>query len=345
MSPGSPIEKVAQIYPIRGNLPDDLFITCASFEERFLGAPTRIRGKFPKQFVLFRFSHPNQRRESLIKNMERTLSLSMHKQGYYQIEVRHGKSVEGVLELHSFLTEKELNTEALHVTVDISTFTKDLLFNLMLYLVSHLNIKKLRLLYTIPEGYASPDEGWLSYGIESVHIPPMGWNAWSPLKYNLLIIILGFEEMRAWSLIDKFSSDLNWLFVTSPGSKPAWNNYCQQYNKRLLREIHAKGTLPALNPAQVFQVLSAHVTREISEKYNIFIAPLGTKAQLVGTLPFSIPGSDISMNVITTSVVDHNVPYYSWGVGDSFEFFLHTEVANHGSGLDGLLPKRDVGHP
>ena len=40
------MKKIQEIYPIRKDSPDDLFITCGSFEERFLGVPKKLRGDF-----------------------------------------------------------------------------------------------------------------------------------------------------------------------------------------------------------------------------------------------------------------------------------------------------------
>lgn len=316
------LKKIQEIYPIREGSSDDLFITCGSFEERFLGVPKKLKGNFPKEFILFRFTEPNERREELINQMEKTLNINRYEKHYCQIKVEHGRSLESILKFHGFLMREKLYFKDLFLTVDISTFTKDLLLNFMFYLVNFLQLKKLRLLYTIPGRYASPQEGWLSFGIKSIHIPPMCWNEWSPLKDNLLIILLGFEEMRVWSLIDKFSADLNWLFITNPGSTSEWDTYCEEYNKRLLMEIFPKDKIPALDPIKVSQILSKYVTKDVAKKYNIFISPLGTKPQLIGILYFYKTCSNIPINIITTTVVDHNIPYYSWDLGDTFEFFF-----------------------
>jgi len=156
----------------------------------------------------------------------------------------------------------------------------------LLYLINFTTIKNLRLLYTIPGRYSSPQEGWLSSGIKKINFPPMCWNEWSPLKQNLLIIILGFEEIRAWSLIDCFSADLIWLFLTDPGSKNEWNDHCKEFNKNLLEKIPPTGKIPAIDPIATNEILSKHITKEISKKYNIFICPLGTKPQIIGLILF-----------------------------------------------------------
>lgn len=316
------LRNVKEIYSIRKNSPDNLFITCGSFEERFLGVPKRIKERIFNKLIMFKFTERNPRREELINQMEKILRVKKIKNNYRKIFVEHGKDLEGILKFHALVKENNLNSKNLYITVDITTFTKNLLLNLILYLFNFLSIKKLRLLYTIPRRYASPQEGWLSFGIKSIHIPPMCWNEWSPLKDNLLIIILGFEEMRAWSLIDYFSADLNWVFITNPGSKPEWNLYCKKYNKRLLDAIESKGEVPALDPFGVSNILSNYITLDIIKKYNIFISPLGTKPQLIGILHFMMIHLDIPINIITTTVEEHNIPYYSWDIGETFEFFF-----------------------
>jgi hypothetical protein len=281
-----------------------------------------LKGDICKHFILFRFSETNERREKLIGEIEQILPITKDVRRYHQFNVEHGKSLESVLKLHDWLNTNKMLSNGLTVSIDISTFTKDLLLNLMFYLSRFSNIERLRVFYTMPGRYASSEEGWLSFGIKSVHLAPMCWNEWSPVKDNLLVVLLGFEEMRAWSLLDKFSADLNWLFVTKPGSRPEWDTYCEKYNEKLLKEICPKGEIPALDPFKVAETLSSFITQELCENYNVFLCPLGTKPQLIGTFYFSVSNPDIRSNIITTTVVKHLVPYYSMEVGETFEFFL-----------------------
>ena len=208
-----------------------------------------------------------------------------------------------------------------YVTVDVTTFTKHLLLDLMYYIVYFLPVKTLRVFYTLPERYASPDEGWLSFGIKHIHIPPFYWNDWSSIKDNLLIILLGFEEMRAWSLVDKFSADSNWLFVTNPGSKPKWDKYCEEYNARLLKGMTFVDRISALNPNDITLILSKYLKKDIIDNYNIFLSPLSTKPQLIGVINFLIKNPNIPINIVTTTV-EHNIPYYSRGISDSYEYYF-----------------------
>lgn len=315
------INTINTVENIRKNVPDDVFIICGSFEERFLGIPKKFKEYSPKYFILFKFIEENSVRERRIKEMHDILNINEISENLCVIKVEHGKSFQAIIEFHNFMLKNKIYMRESYVTVDITTFTKHLLLNLMFYLVYILSVKTLRMFYTLPERYASPDEGWLSFGIKNIHIPPFYWNDWSSIKDNLLIILLGFEEMRAWSLVDNFSADLNWLFVTSPGSKPKWDKYCENYNASLLKGMPFIDTISAINPNDVSITLSKYLKKDIIDNYNIFLSPLSTKPQLIGVIKFLAKNPNIPINIVTTTV-EHNTPYYSRGISDSFEYYF-----------------------
>lgn len=316
-------KKVNKIISIREDAPDDIFLTCGSFEERCLGVPQRSDVNFSDRIVLFRFTEPNEKRENLIKDIESILKIETHKEGYHQIDVEHGKTTEGILKFHSYCRDNDLlGLKNLAISIDITTFTKGLLFEILFYIKNFLSVTKLRFFYTIPKNYASPEEGELSYGIKGVHILPFYWNGWSPTKDDLLIIILGFEEMRAMSLINKFDANVNQIFVTKPGTAPKWDMYCEKYNELLLREMPPTDNIHALNPIETSNVLKKYITDDIIKKYNLFLSPLGTKPQIIGIFFYLLSNPNIPLNIITTTPVEHNIPYYSWGIGETFQFFL-----------------------
>lgn len=320
-------EELHKVVTVRRDVPDDIFLTCGSFEERCLGVPLKCDHDFSDRIVLFKFTEPNEKRENFIKEMESLLRIETLKRGYFQIAVEHGKATEGIINFHDYCKDNGLlEHRNLMITMDITAFTKSLLFNILFYIRNFLSVEKLRLLYTVPHNYASPEEGELSYGIKSIQISPFYWNGWSSTKDNLLIIILGYEEMRAWSLINKFDANVNLLFVTKPGSVPKWDTYCEKYNELLLQEIRPTDNIPALNPVETSNTLKKHINNDITQKYNIFISPLGTKPQIVGIFFYLISNPTAPpINIITTTPVEHNIPYYSWGIGATFQFFLPLE--------------------
>jgi hypothetical protein len=313
-------KKVTEISAINKK-PDDLFITCASFEDRCLASAQRLTKESCDTIVLYKFTEPNTKREMLVEQMRHYLQAKKAKQ-LIQINVDHSKTSIGVLEFHHLCQANNLLSKNLNVTIDITTFTKSLLLELLFYANTFLNIDSFRLIYTVPKEYAHPEEGELSLGIKSCNVLPSFWGGWSPIKDDLLTIFLGYEEMRAWSLINHFDANLNWLFVTSPGSRPEWSQASAKYNERLLKEVQCIDSIPALDVQKTSDTLEKHITREINDKYNIFISPMGPKPQTIGLFYYVITHPDMPINVITTTAIEHNIPYYSWGIGDTLEFYM-----------------------
>lgn len=317
------VREVSEVKSISENQPDSLFITCASFEERFLGVIKSSRRENFQKIILFKFSHPNKQREDNIKEMENTWYLH-NDPDYLKINCEHGRSIEAILELNEKISKMLPDLSNATITIDITTFTKDLLTNIMLYFMEYKGIKRIRCLYTSPQKYASPEEGGLSYGIKSIHFPPLGWSDWSPLKNNLLILILGFEELRAWSLLERFPAQKKLVFITKPGTISEWDDYCEKYNRNLLKVYNYLGELPAIDCYETSKLLRQNMEiSKINEEYNIFIAPLGTKPQLLAVIDSMLKG--LPGNIVTTTVSKHNFPYYSSGIGNTFEFYFPFE--------------------
>jgi hypothetical protein len=324
--------KIDDIRPISSKS-DDLFITCASFEERCLGSAQRLVDYCSRSIVVYKFTEPNSKRELLFKQMLVHLE-SKKANNLLQINVSHSKTSKGVLELHHLCQENDLCEGNLNLTIDITTFTKSLLLELLFYVKTFLNVDSLRFVYTLPKEYAHPEEGELSFGIKSCNILPSFWGGWSPIKDDLLAIILGYEEMRAWSLINHFDANVNWLFTTNPGSKPEWSKTSEKYNERLLKEVHCKDSIPALDVLKTNETLEKYITKEVNDKYNVFISPMGPKPQTVGLFYFIITHPKMPLNIVTTTAIEHNIPYYSWGIGDTYEFYLPTLPSTKHSAQD-----------
>ena len=324
----SEMKQINRISSIEKDMPDDIFITCVSFEERCLGVLGKLDNYLCNRVVIFKFEEENPVREKHLIEMENVLVLAGLKEKYQKIIVKHGMTTDGILQLHNYCKTNNLLTQQSSrlITLDITTFTKELLFEILFYLTNILKFERLRLLYTVPKKYASPDEGPLSYGIKNIKVIPFFWNNWSATRDDLLMVILGYEEMRAWSLISRFDANVNILFVTKPGSRPEWNTHCEGYNKRLLKESFDVGAMPAMNPFATAKILENRLIQEkLHEKYNIFIAPLGTKPQIVGTFYFINKYPEANVNIISTTAIEHNVPYYSWGFGETFYAFLESD--------------------
>lgn len=313
---------IEKILRIKSDRPDDLFITCASFEDRCLGALRKADSNLCDNVVVFKFDEDNRAREKNLAEIELTLSKWELERGHQEILVKHGMTMDGILQFHNYCKANKMfsmTSPAPAITIDVTTFTKELLFEILFYLNHILKIEKLRLLYTVPQKYALPDEGPLSYGIKNIKVIPFFWSNWSATKDDLLLVVLGYEEMRAWSLISRFDANINIIAVTKPGSKPEWDTHCENFNKRLLVENCDSFNIPAMDPYAVITILENNIINKgLHEKYNVFIAPLGTKPQILGIFYFLKKYPEARINVISTTAIEHNIPYYSWGIGETY---------------------------
>ena len=131
--------------------PDDLFICCASFEERCLSSTLRMGKDFRTRFaVIFVIEEPLYKKE-VDTNLFR-LQSEMGKrtvEGVFVITCQKKNPMEGVAQLRSIWEQcKPRNPEEPFITIDISGFTKIYLLGLLHYLVTELNIGIPRLLHT-----------------------------------------------------------------------------------------------------------------------------------------------------------------------------------------------------
>ena len=77
-----------------------------------------------------------------------------------------------------------------------------------------------------------------------------------------------------------------------------------------------------MEPLKVIQLFEEILLNEkLHERYNLFVAPFGTKPQILGIFYFMLKHPEFNINIITTTAVEHNTPYYSWGSGETFSFF------------------------
>ena len=297
----------------------EIFITCASFEERFLGIPKIIKS-LNADIIMFKYNEENLYREKNINSFKNIIKLNMNLSNFHTINLFHNKEFESIIELNRIINNIIDINEIIDISIDLSTFTKVLLISTLSYIRRFLKLNRIRFLYSSPKHYASPNEGSLSYGITDINLTPLCWGSFSPIKKNLLITILGFEENRALSIIENFSADLNWVYISSPGTNSEWDKFCEQYNKKLINKYPIKNKISAIDINEVSEKISSDLNQEIINKYNVYIAPLGTKPQIIGLILISESINYLSFNFLTTSVINHNIPYYSWGIGDTFEY-------------------------
>ena len=209
----------------------EIFIGCASFEDRCLGA---LRLVSPK----YRFAHSylcvyddsNEARQPNFKAMAETLGrhgpLSV-------IEASRENPSRSIAELLTHVRSLASKSEA-RVTLDISTFTKRHLLMLLQALDNAGLWKSLRLLYTEPREYVADMYVPMSMGIKEVASIPGFTNLKPPDKPVLLVIMLGYEGDRAMALFQTIEPNETVLLVPRPAYRPEWEGRTEELNRQLV---------------------------------------------------------------------------------------------------------------
>jgi len=267
--------------------PDDLFICCASFEERCLSSTAKMGVDFLTKFaVIFVVEEPLYKQQ-VEHNMFR-LQTELRKkatEGIFVISCQRESPIEGINQLEDVLRQCKLKTDGgPFITVDISGFTKIYLLELLHYLVMDKSLGIPRLLHTTQRYLPTR----LTQGIEQITTIPNFFGGSSLEKETVLVLFLGFEPERALAVWKQFNPARTIALITNP---PRYGNldylkYAQQSNSSLLSQpsVEVRDVL-ADNPYAVKKVLEA-IHEETKDSFNMVIGPFGTKPQVVGVFLF-----------------------------------------------------------
>ncbi len=267
--------------------PDDLFICCASFEERCLSSTTIMGMDFLTKFaVIFVVEEPLYKKQ-VEHNMFR-LQTELRKkatEGIFIISCQRSNPLEGINQLEDVLRQCNLsNNGGPFITVDISGFTKIYLLELLNYLVTEKNLGIPRLLHTTQRYLPTR----LTRGIEQITTIPNFFGSPSLEKETALVLFLGFEPERALAVWKQYNPARTIALITNPprSGNPDYLKYAQQNNAELLERpsVEVRGVM-ADNPYAVKTVLEA-IHEEIKDSFNMVIGPFGTKPQVVGVFLF-----------------------------------------------------------
>lgn len=307
-----------EIKPVENNK-DDIFIVCASFEDR----TTAVVNKFSKKYkvttsFIFKYDEPNLtnlRDANFNKLME---TLSVHSDNVLPVICNHHDPLDGVFKLKILCEYKSLDFENKNVTIDITTFTKQYLLVLFKFIEKH-NPKSVRLFYTEPEDYAVKWGKPLSYGLtDIVSVPTYGGHFYIG-KENLLILQLGYEGDRAYALWEKLAPHKTILLIGKPSFKDSWEGRVEEFNKKLISKLpnDAIYYIPTLDPFVVSKNLDELIEKHLT-KYNIIISPLGPKPQVVGCYLSVRKYPDVQ--IVYAIPKSHEEEYFSKNVGKIWEY-------------------------
>jgi len=281
--------EITSLHRLNDTGPDDLFICCASFEERCLSSAGTMGVDFlTKYAVIFMVEDPEFKQE-IEHNMYRLQTELRNKttEGVFVVTCQRGNPVEGVNQLGNILKQCKLdNDDGPFITIDISGFTKLYLLELLNYLVEEKKLGMPRILHTTQKYLPSR----LTRGIEQITTIPNYYGSPSLEKETAMVLLLGFEPDRAISVWKQYNPAKTLALITNPPrtGNPDYVKYARENNADLLSQPSVSvRDVPPDSPQGVKEVLDS-IYEEMEESYNIVIGPFGTKSQVVGVFLFCV---------------------------------------------------------
>jgi len=263
--------------------PDDLFICCASFEDRCLSSTSRMGNDFWTRFaIIFVIEEPSYKKE--VDHNLLGLQNELRKrttEGIFVISCQRQNPIDGITQLRTIWTRcRPKNSEEPFITIDISGFTKIYLLELLHYLIAELNLGIPRLIHTTQTYLPTR----LTRGVQQITTIPSFFGSISLEKQTVLVLFLGFEPERSLSVWKHFNPLKTIALITNP---PRYGNldylkYAQENNSYLLSQPAVEvRDVPADNPYAVKNALEA-IYKETKASFNIVVGPFGTKPQALG---------------------------------------------------------------
>ena len=285
---GEPIP-VTQLPRLNEYGADDLFVCCASFENRCLNGVLRLASGFRTRFsIIFVIEEPFYSKEVDDNLATLQSNLTRHTaEGVYVIRCQRDNPTEAINQLKNIWPRcKPKDTDEPYITVDISGFTKIYLLQLLHYLVAEQNLGIPRLIHTT-QSYAATR---LTRGVEQITTVPNFFGTVSFEKQTVLVLLLGFESERTLSVWKHFNPTRTIALISNPprNGQMDYFEYAQKNNASLLAQPGVElRDIPPDDPYGVRNTLES-IYHEVREASNMVIGPFGTKPQTVGVCLFCL---------------------------------------------------------
>ena len=285
---GEPVP-VSQLSRLNEYGADDLFICCASFEERCLSGASRLGVSFRTRFsIIFVIEEPFYTKEVDTNLSKLQAQLGRHTaEGVYVIRCQRDNPTEAISQLKNIWPRcKPKDADEPFITVDISGFTKIYLLQLLHHLVAEQNLGIPRLIHTT-QSYAATR---LTRGVEQITTVPNFFGTISFEKQTLLVLLLGFEPERSLSVWKHFNPARTIALISNPprDGQMDYLEYARKNNASLLSQpgVEVKD-VPPDDPYGVRNALET-IYHDVRDTFNMVLGPFGTKPQTVGVFLFCL---------------------------------------------------------
>lgn len=316
------LRKRQNIDTIDHNMPDSIFLSAVSFEERCLNSSRLLSDNYiTDDFILIRYRGAdkgykrNTHQNVLVKNLGSHLA---RKERGTVIYCDIDDPVDGLVKLKEVLKNRDLSEG--RITIDITTFTKQYLLVLLNSIRQDYSSASIRILYT--PGYykvspSHPEKTALSWGVKEIKPVPGFLGNCLPWQDDILVLFLGYEGERAFQIMQKLEPQKTLAVLPNPPSYPYADRPTYSLNRKILSrskdevERYEANPLDPENTRDLLLKLSKNYEDE--KRCNLIISPLCTKIQTLGILLFFWTKKDTNAQVIYASPFWYNEKKYTSG--------------------------------
>jgi len=313
------INKVSDdIHLVETNV-DEIFIACASFEDRTSAVADKLsQGYTVSNSFICKYDERNKTalRDQNFQKLRNTLM--QHSENVLPVICNHHDPLDGISKIRDLCEKRGIVFEGRNVTIDVTTFTKQYLLVLLKFIEGR-SPNSMRLFYTEPEDYAVKWGKPLSYGlVDIVSVPTYGGHFYTE-KESLLILLLGYEGDRAYTIWEKLTPHKTIILIGKPSFQNSWEGRVEKFNEKLISKLpdDSVNYIPTLDPFEVSKNLN-NLIELYSEEFNITVSPLGPKPQVIGCW-LSVK---MHPNVQVTYAIPkrHEEKYFSKNTGTIWEY-------------------------
>lgn len=299
----------------------DVFICSASFEQRCLSIPQKIKNKSIKKALIME----NMQGSPLVKNNAQTLN-----------NLFGSKAVPLNVDFSEALTiadkiVKELNSlqgRKLKVLIDVTAFTHEILMICLKVLLISNKVESITGVYVNASAYC-PDQTmetkWLSKGCQEIR-SVLGYPGMLlPSQKTHLIVVVGYEYERAFDMISALEPNSISLVYGSPdNSITEKDKEANQVFNDLVRKMTFEYSnvesikIPCNDPYKTAESLQA--LYDLHETDNIIVVPMNNKMSTVGVVLSTLNNERVQI-CYAPAVVYNESNYSSPGV-DSYIFSI-----------------------
>ena len=255
----------------------DVYLCSSGYEERTCGGIQNVRSdtKFGRSFMVL--LEPNDRR--LFKNNQiNAEKIKKSLEGHSSIPQSVNFKPEQISKFTDFL--HEIINEYQSILIDVTSFTRSFLYSILDVCVQkHLNT---HLIYSEPKKYTQNH----AQGLEDVIIMPSNPGIPNQSKKILLVLFLGWENIRFESLIERWEpTKVITMIEFADEQRGEWNKETREKCKNMIDSYDCI-EIPALNPRESLARLEG-IHSHYSEEYDICLANGGPKVHCFAMSEFA----------------------------------------------------------